>query len=883
MCIRDRVKLLAEPLQSATEAPRKRGMALLGEVMHQCSTLNLQPAHADHLGTFFCNRMHDVPCTDNALYGLAGLLNHNPQLGNTAEIASLIFKDLSTQTLPQKARGHVFQILGSLLHTQRNEAFVLGFVEAVSGERDPRNLLRVFELFAKVARAIPEHAPHAEAMFEVVSCYFPITFQPPPNDKHAITNQALRDALHACFCSSPAMAEHAVPYLLEQAESLTFTPQKVHPFEALQCCFKRWHPEILAKHAPELWTALSTPILSYGDPAVVEAATETVGGLATALGSGDELQSLLGPVLTRCTLELRAPSSRVAECCANVAAAIAGASVVCCAQVSTEVLPAVLSQLQDPSCSDPVVLLTLLHKVVDAARKLTSESPVLSAIKPQLVLVATAAASVDEPIARGDAGCAILSALLATPALLGSEESAELFEALCSSVRRQPAERSTALVLAAEHNQDALLRSPVLSKLLGEGGELMLAASLCQQQQIWERCFTGLVAMFTGDQASEAAQAAALCCETFIATTGNSAIPAVMAALGEDAVLVAAASLVEVGALLRKVSKAASQHHPEAAEALWGAVSKLVQGSGDGVERPEMVPAFAALLPHHSVEPPFLAALAELAVDESLPALVYQSACDALALLVNRRPGIVDELRACEGAPLSVLKMHASLLRGLVLKGHNSAVPLAQKIIMAAQQLGDTPWASVLFGGAMEVRPGDGLATGFLWQQRFFCSLLPQLAGLVGDSQGHALAGYLGVIGVCASSVPEQVLLNESGRLMPLVRAAMADEAPQVRAAGGLLLHAILSCSPTAIQSELPSVLPKMLALCVHSEGAVDATGRVSALEAIEALLQLPYAVIFPYKVQVLAATQQALDDPKYVVRKAAVRCRNKWTFSRVS
>jgi hypothetical protein len=52
---------------------------------------------------------------------------------------------------------------------------------------------------------------------------------------------------------------------------------------------------------------------------------------------------------------------------------------------------------------------------------------------------------------------------------------------------------------------------------------------------------------------------------------------------------------------------------------------------------------------------------------------------------------------------------------------------------------------------------------------------------------------------------------------------------------------------------------------------------RLRALQCLEAVTVLPYHKIFPQRVTVTNALAAALDDPKRIVRKQAVRCRNEW------
>lgn len=93
--------------------------------------------------------------------------------------------------------------------------FVFGYVQAIDGEKDPRNLLTVFRLtklviqgldisrFAEVGRVVVLWVwawgdwglTLDQDLCEVTSCYYPITFTPPPDDQHGITRDDLRDAL----------------------------------------------------------------------------------------------------------------------------------------------------------------------------------------------------------------------------------------------------------------------------------------------------------------------------------------------------------------------------------------------------------------------------------------------------------------------------------------------------------------------------------------------------------------------------------------------------------------------------------------------------------------------------------------------------------------
>jgi DNA repair/transcription protein MET18/MMS19 len=72
--------------------------------------------------------------------------------------------------------------------------FLSGYIRLADGEKDPRNLMVAFAI-ARVIGIEFDIATHAEALFDIVFCYFPISFRPPPDDPYGITADDLRKTL----------------------------------------------------------------------------------------------------------------------------------------------------------------------------------------------------------------------------------------------------------------------------------------------------------------------------------------------------------------------------------------------------------------------------------------------------------------------------------------------------------------------------------------------------------------------------------------------------------------------------------------------------------------------------------------------------------------
>ncbi len=138
--------------------------------------------------------------------------------------------------------------------------FAFGFMQAIDGEKDPRVLVQVFKLVPIVLREFLGFTRFSEDFFEVVSCYFPISFNPRANDPEGITKKELLDGLRTCMAATPEFAQHCIPLLLEKLSS-SVTDTKLDALETLAMCSKAFGMAI-SPFTDDLWSSLRTEVHS---------------------------------------------------------------------------------------------------------------------------------------------------------------------------------------------------------------------------------------------------------------------------------------------------------------------------------------------------------------------------------------------------------------------------------------------------------------------------------------------------------------------------------------------------------------------------------------------------------------------------------------------
>jgi DNA repair/transcription protein MET18/MMS19 len=224
---------------------------------------------------------------------------------------------------------------------------LVGIIDLVNGEKDPRNLMLVFSM-CRVLLLEWDISNHAETLFDSVYAYFPITFRPPPNDPYGITAQDLKDRLRDCISSTKHLAPYAIPNLLDKLDStspvvkvsstpsiclsILMTLQK-DVLRTLLACTETYDAQAMSQYSITLWDALKFEVLSAQEPDLAEEALVVLQSIARCLSNSTQMSATASPLaqyirpIVKETVEhLQEPTQRQAKASGDILKAVSAAN-----------------------------------------------------------------------------------------------------------------------------------------------------------------------------------------------------------------------------------------------------------------------------------------------------------------------------------------------------------------------------------------------------------------------------------------------------------------------------------------------------------------------------------------------------------------------------
>ncbi|KAJ1931570.1 hypothetical protein FBU59_006663, partial [Linderina macrospora] len=243
------VQALGDYLASDEATRRSRGTHILSDVLNELPSAAVPARATTMLTQFFCARLGDATCVPQTLRALMALLKLPAFTSQYAvDVVSALFKEVHVQSFQQSTRSAAYHLLKGVVDgypkavQSIGDDFVLGFAQALDGEKDPRSLMVAFELVPQIIELV-DIKKYAEDLFDVVFCYFPITFKNRDDDPSAISPDALKKALRACIAGSPYFGELAIKPLVSKTTA-TSVSAKIDAYETLTAGARVYEPKV---------------------------------------------------------------------------------------------------------------------------------------------------------------------------------------------------------------------------------------------------------------------------------------------------------------------------------------------------------------------------------------------------------------------------------------------------------------------------------------------------------------------------------------------------------------------------------------------------------------------------------------------------------------
>ena len=266
------------------------------------------------MAVFFIDRLKDHHSIQpQVIYGLLGLISYFSVTDqNIMSICQTLFAEVHIRSLVQADRRNVFNMFSNMLEKyfrpihRMGSDFVLGFIQSMDGEKDPRNLLVCFQNVQEIISKLPFEV-FAEDLFEVTSCYFPIDFTPPSSDPYGISKEDLVVQLRKCLSSTHLFAPFCMPLLLEKITS-DIIDAKIDAYLTLSACTTNYKPDDFKDYYKDLWNAVRGDYLLGGILAIESACMHALEGVGVCLSNRLEIcKDYVDLVLHDCEQALKDP------------------------------------------------------------------------------------------------------------------------------------------------------------------------------------------------------------------------------------------------------------------------------------------------------------------------------------------------------------------------------------------------------------------------------------------------------------------------------------------------------------------------------------------------------------------------------------------------
>lgn len=372
---------------------RRKGIQFLTQLLYHLPKDFLQENELKFILAFYNERLRDhhslVPQVLSGVHTLSRMKHAREE-----DVLRLLFSILSgtiftCQSQQREERSKIFDLIifcsGEYYETliKRKNDYIQGVINAVEGERDPRNLVKLFDFMPSFLDRYPlEH--WADEMFEVFACYYPIDFYPSPNDPNAITRDGLAAKLEMCLLGCRDFIELAVTLALEKIET-DLKVAKLDSLAMIRNCATKFGCKEMEKMIENIWLCLKQELMPGQNEDVIRAGLEALRFIVAEAKEESVRTNILTVTFNSIAISLCDVNLRLFYPAVRVASALGNAGPEAAAFIGDKVAPIFLRQLRDCNEENEEKKITILGLLKDIT-SIANEKNCLNALDREILV-----------------------------------------------------------------------------------------------------------------------------------------------------------------------------------------------------------------------------------------------------------------------------------------------------------------------------------------------------------------------------------------------------------------------------------------------------------------------------------------------------------------
>lgn len=350
----DVVEYLHGQLTNPDKEERLKSLALIVDVIKKIHINFLNSQEASLLCDFFCDRLKDhYTLLYHTLQGLI-YIGKLSQLDGVKVVGMLhaLFNNVHNQSQRQEDRHLFYTCVYNCVTLRTNDLKVMdnelvcGFIKAMEGEKDPRNLLIIFKIIPLITRYYTI-SPLEEELFEVIGCYFPIEFKPINKNGQTVTEEDLVLGLRRCLSSTGDFADFCLPMLVEKLTS-SLQSAKLESLLTLEACAPVYPTKAIDEFFLDIWSCIKEEVFNSVHEATASAAISTLVAIIKSdvasiqSNARNTATAHLEMILKDCVPHLNEPNNKLMLPSAKILCAVAKSSRTACIAITHAILPMLL-------------------------------------------------------------------------------------------------------------------------------------------------------------------------------------------------------------------------------------------------------------------------------------------------------------------------------------------------------------------------------------------------------------------------------------------------------------------------------------------------------------------------------------------------------------